>query len=219
MSSVRRLDDQQWSFWKGQWWRKEDDKSEWERISGDTWWLDAWGQWQRRWGEIKQSDGWTSGGTGSAGVSTTDPDGVAGVLGDEQRDGAQSRTRRQTFSLGGDESAGAGAEPSGVSHNAVRMYAAIVALAAISAQWFLRKILNYITYQHTWILYVGMAPAREMEVMFTDISGNHIAQIMVCPSATVGTFNASLDQQHLKIPKGMQYVSEGGLAHLKETPG
>ena len=115
MSSVRRLDDQQkWSFWKGQWWWREDDGSEWERTSGDTWWLDEWGQWQRRGEEIKQSDGWTSGGTGSAGVSTTDPDGVAGILGDEQRDGAQSSWRRPS-SLGGDESAGAGAGPPGVS--------------------------------------------------------------------------------------------------------
>ena len=58
-----------------------------------------WGQWQRRGEEIKQSDRWTSGGTGSAGVSTVDPDGGgAGILEDERRDGAQSRSRRQTFS-------------------------------------------------------------------------------------------------------------------------
>ena len=63
-----------------------------------------------------------------------------------------------------------------------------------------------------------MAPAKEIEVMFTGISGNHIAQIVVCPSTTVGTFNACLDQQHLRIPKGMQYVSEGGLAYKASEP-
>ena len=54
--------------------------------------------------------------------------------------------------------------------------------------------------------------------MFTDISGNHIAQIMVCPSATVGTFNASLQGQHFMIVKGMQYVSEGRLAYKASEP-
>ena len=54
--------------------------------------------------------------------------------------------------------------------------------------------------------------------MFTDTSGNHIAQIMVCPSATVGTFNECLEQQKLKIVKGMQYVSEGGLAYKASEP-
>ena len=63
-----------------------------------------------------------------------------------------------------------------------------------------------------------MAPAREMEVMFTDTSGNHIAQIMVCPSATVGTFNASLQGQNFRIVKGMQYVSEGGFAYKASEP-
>ena len=63
-----------------------------------------------------------------------------------------------------------------------------------------------------------MAPAKEIEVMFTGISGNHIAQIRVCPSATVGTFNACLDQQNLRIVKGMQYVSEGGLAYKASEP-
>ena len=58
-----------------------------------------------------------------------------------------------------------------------------------------------------------MAPAKEIEVMFTDISGNRIAQCMVCPSATVGTFNASLQGQNFRIVKGMQYVSEGGFAY------
>ena len=63
-----------------------------------------------------------------------------------------------------------------------------------------------------------MALAKEIEVMFTGISGNHIAQIMVCPSATVGTFNACLEQQNLRIVKGMQYVSEGGLAYKASEP-
>ena len=50
--------------------------------------------------EINKSDGRTSGATGAAGVSTVDPDGGAGILEDEQGDGAQSRWRRQTFSNG-----------------------------------------------------------------------------------------------------------------------
>ena len=54
--------------------------------------------------------------------------------------------------------------------------------------------------------------------MFTGISGKHIAQIRVCPSATVGTFNECLEQQKLKIVKGMQYVSEGGLAYKASEP-
>ena len=50
--------------------------------------------------EINESDGRTSGATGAAGVSTVDPDGGAGILEDEQGDGAQSRWWRQTFSNG-----------------------------------------------------------------------------------------------------------------------
>ena len=97
------------------------------------------------------------------------------------------------------------------SHNAGPMYAAIVRRTIPFG-------VTYITYQHTWILYVGMATAKEIEAMLTSISGNHIAQIVVCPSTTVGTFNACLDQQHLRIPKGMQYVSEGGLAYKASEP-
>ena len=48
--------------------------------------------------EINKSDGRTSGATGAAGVSTADPDGGAGILEDEQRDGALSRSRWQSFS-------------------------------------------------------------------------------------------------------------------------
>ena len=103
MSSV---DDQQhWAFWHGEWyWRKNGD-SDWELQSGDTWWMDSWGQWQRRWEEKTQSDRGTSGGTGPAGVSTVDPVGdAAGSLGGAQRDGAQCW-----------EPAGAGTGPSGFS--------------------------------------------------------------------------------------------------------
>ena len=63
-----------------------------------------------------------------------------------------------------------------------------------------------------------MATAKEIEAMLTSISGNHIAQIMVCPSATVGTFNASLQRQKFRIVKGMQYDSEGGLAYKASEP-
>ena len=41
---------------------------------------------------IKKSDGWTSGVTGSAGVSTGDPDGGAGILEQGQCDGGTVKT-------------------------------------------------------------------------------------------------------------------------------
>ena len=69
-----------------------------------------WARWPE---EINKSDGRTSGATGAAGVSTVDPDGGAGILEQGPRDGAQSSWR--TNSLGGDESAGAGGGPLGVS--------------------------------------------------------------------------------------------------------
>ena len=63
-----------------------------------------------------------------------------------------------------------------------------------------------------------MAPPKDIEVMFTDISGNFTARFIACPGATVGTFNAGLKGQHFRIAKGMQYVSEGGLAHKASEP-
>ena len=67
----------------------------WRHVGGGE---DGGSEWAQGSEEINNSDGWTSGATGAAGVSTADPDGGAGILEDEQRDGAQSRSRRQTFS-------------------------------------------------------------------------------------------------------------------------
>ena len=77
--------------------------------------------------------------------------------------------------------------------------------------------MSYSTCLHTWILYFGMAPPKDIEVMFTDISGNFIAWFSVCPGATVGTFNAGLKGHYFRIPKGMQYV-KGGLAYKASEP-
>ena len=85
--------------------------------------------------ENNTSDGWTSGATGSAGVSTGDPDGGAGGAGygrlgawirvgdddrvklDDTKSSVESEVTQswRVCSLGGDESAGAGAGPPGVS--------------------------------------------------------------------------------------------------------
>ena len=89
--------------------------------------------------EINKSDGWTSGATGSAGVSAGDPDGGAGCAGyarlgawirvgddgrvkncaahDDTKSSVESEVTQswRVFSPGCDESAGAGAGPPGVS--------------------------------------------------------------------------------------------------------
>ena len=109
-----------WEFWNDEWWWREDGGSQWVRwselideaggwTSGGTWWGEDGGSERGRSSqETNKSYGWTGGAPGSAGVS-----GRAGILEPGQVDGAQSSWR--TSSLGGDESAGAGAGPPGVS--------------------------------------------------------------------------------------------------------
>ena len=113
----------EWKFWDSVWWRGEFGGSEWVPWSP----------------EINKSDGWTSGATGSAGVSAGDPDGGAGGAGyarlgawirvgddgrvkncaahDDTKSSVESEVTQswRVFSPGGDESAGAGAGPPGVS--------------------------------------------------------------------------------------------------------
>ena len=114
-----------WKCRNGEWWWREVDEPEWVPWSP----------------EINKSDGWTSGATGSAGVSTGDPDGGAGGAGyarlgawirvgddgrvkncaryarDDTKSSVESEVTQswRVFSPGGDESAGAGTGPPGVS--------------------------------------------------------------------------------------------------------
>ena len=73
--------------------QKSSPVAEWKFWNGVRWWGEFCGsEWVSRSPEINKSDGWTSGVTGSAGVSTGDPDGGAGILEQGQCDGGTVKT-------------------------------------------------------------------------------------------------------------------------------